>query len=157
MTRMAELSSVVATRLASDKEHTGSSISAATVYCLPQQAVVGADEADRTVARYLLCRLGDEAAGYAERTARRLAAAGRRDESAAWSAIAEAIADAQCLPGADELRLKAARCRRLANGIANATDPTRERLLDLAAEFDRKAVAALVTEDAMAGAPPLPR
>jgi len=42
---------------------------------------------------------------------------------------------------ADELRRKAAKCRRLAGQITRVTDPTKARLLLLAAELDGEAAA----------------
>jgi hypothetical protein len=40
-----------------------------------------------------------------------------------------------------ELRRQAAKCRRLAGEITRATDPTKARLLQLAAELDSEAAA----------------
>ena len=143
MTGMVELNALDASRFASDRKNADSAIPAGTARRPPPNACIGMDDADRMTARYLVRRLGTEAAGYAERLADRLAAAGRQDKAAAWSAIAEAIADALRRPGTDDLRLKAAQCRRLAGEIVNAADPTRARLLDLAVEFDSKSVAAI--------------
>jgi hypothetical protein len=46
------------------------------------------------------------------------------------------------MPTASDYRTQAARCRRLANGFWRADDPTVRLLLEMALEFDAKALAA---------------
>ncbi|HEY0525197.1 MAG TPA: hypothetical protein VGD08_17520 [Stellaceae bacterium] len=60
------------------------------------------------------------------------------------SAEADDIDDAATAPPQTiaELRAAAARCRRLAGTIVLPEEPARQRLLDLAAEYDARAAAA---------------
>jgi hypothetical protein len=142
---MVELKSLDVLRFRWDQEYAHPSIPASGngTSRLQPQVAARVDESDRTVARYLVRRLGAEAGGYAKRAAWWLAGEGQPDKAAAWSAIAEAIAEAEGQAAAEELRLKAAQCRRLADGITSMADPTRARLLALAAELERQAAAAL--------------
>jgi hypothetical protein len=50
------------------------------------------------------------------------------------------------MPTAADYHTQAARCRRLANGFWRADDPTVRLLLELALEFDVKALAAEMAE-----------